>query len=123
MTEELIKIAEKYSTSSGTEKDSMMDSYRKNLRVKSTRFAIAMFSWAIGTLTFSIVLVTFELIPLFIGWLGIAASILIGIANIIKLVKPDLKIYEILSSFGGLVSILFEVLIGIWFLFVLKIVP
>jgi len=76
-----------------------------------------MVCWSIGTLAFSILLVTYEVVPLFIGCLGIAASISIGLVDGMKLVKPNFKVYEVLSSIGGLVSILFEVLIGGWLLF------
>jgi hypothetical protein len=113
----LLSLAEKYSVASNTEKNSLMDSYRSILKTKSTRFAFAMIGWSIGTLAFSIVLVTYGLVPPFIGWLGIVASILIGFANGMILVKPDVKAYEITSSISGLLAILFEVLIGGWLLF------
>jgi len=76
-----------------------------------------MIGWSIGTLAFSIVLVTYGVAIPFIGWLGIVASILIGFANGMKLVKPEVKAYEALSSFSGILSILFEVLIGIALMF------
>jgi len=113
----LLNIAKKYSATSGTEKDSLFDSYCSILQTKSSRFVFAMICWSIGTLAFSILLVTYEVVPLFIGWLGIIASIFIGFLNGINLVKPNLKVYEVLSSIGGLVSILFEILIGGWLLF------
>jgi len=113
----LLKIAKQYSNRSDTEKSSLFDSYRSTLQTKSTRFAFAMVCWSIGTLAFSILLVTYEVVPLFIGCLGIAASISIGLVDGMKLVKPNFKVYEVLSSIGGLVSILFEVLIGGWLLF------
>jgi hypothetical protein len=113
----LLNLAKKYSIASGMEKDSLMDSYRRILKTKSKRFTFAMIGWSVGTLAFSIVLVTFGLVPLFIGWMGIVAGILIGFANGINLVKPDIKIYEALSSISGLLAILFELLIGGWLLF------
>jgi len=113
----LLNIAKKYSATSGMEKDSLFDSYRSTLQTKSSRFTYAMVCWSIGTLAFSILLVTYEVVPLFIGWLGIVASICIGFVDGIKLVKPNFKVYEVLSSIGGLVSILFEALIGGWLLF------
>ena len=76
-----------------------------------------MVGWSIGTLALSIVLVTYALAIPFIGWLGIIASILIGFANGMVIIKPDVKIYENLSSFSGLLAILFEILIGISLLF------
>jgi hypothetical protein len=113
----LLNLARKYSVASGTEKDSLMDSYRSILKRKSTRFAFAMIGWSIGTLAFSIALVINSLTLPFIGWLGIVTGILIGFSNGMKLVKPDVKAYEALSSISGLLAILFEVLIGGWLLF------
>ncbi|MFX1420268.1 MAG: DUF4386 family protein [Promethearchaeota archaeon] len=119
----LLKIAGRYSTTSDAEKDSLMDSYRNILQTKSNRFTFAMIGWSIGTLAFSIVLVIYGVAPLYIGWLGIVASILIGFANMMKLIKPDVKAYETLSSISGLLSILFEVLIGGWLLFFAHVIP
>ncbi len=113
----LLKIAKRYSVSSGVEKDSLMDSYRNILHTKSSRFSFAMICWSIGTLAFSIVLVTYGVALPFIGWIGIVASILIGFANGMKLVKPNVKAYQTLSSISGLLAILFEVLIGISLMF------
>ena len=113
----LLNIAGRYSAASGEEKDSLMNSYRSILKTKSNRFAFAMIGWSIGTLAFSIVLVTYWLTIPFIAWLGIVASILIGFANGMKLLKPDVKAYETMSSISGLLAILFEILIGVWLLF------
>lgn len=113
----LFNIAKKYSAASGTEKNSLFDSYRSILQTKSSRFAFVMVCWAIGTFAFSTMLIAYGVAPSFIGWLGIVASIPIGFLNVIKLAKPSFKLYQTLSSIGGLVSILFEVLIGGWLLF------
>lgn len=113
----LLKLAEKYSVAGDTEKFSLMDSYRSILKTKSTRFAFAMIGWSVGTFAFSIVLVTLELVPLMIGWMGIVAGILIGFANVMNLARPDVKAYETMSSISGLLAILFELLVGGWLLF------
>lgn len=76
-----------------------------------------MICWSIGTLAFSIVLVTYIVVPLFIGWLGIPSSIAVGVINGIKVIKPNFKAYEALSSIGGLAAIVFELIIGVWLLF------
>jgi len=89
-----------------------MDSYRSILKTKSRRFAYAMIGWSVGTLAFSLALIIYGLTLPLIGWLGFITSILIGIANGMKLVKPDVKAYGAVSSFSGLLAILFEVLIG-----------
>jgi len=109
----LIKIARQYSLTSGAEKNSLSDLARSIFKTKDTRFKFAMICWSIGTLAFSIVLVTSEVIPEIIGWLGIVASILVGFGTGIKLVKPKLK-FEVI---GALFAMLFEVVIGAWLLF------
>jgi hypothetical protein len=119
----LLNIAIKYSSISDTEKGSLMDSYRNILHTKSNRFAFAMIGWSIGTLAFSIVLVTYGVAIPFIGWLGISASILIGFANGMKLVKSEVKAYDTLSSISGILAILFEVLIGIALMLFPPIIP
>ena len=113
----LFDIARQYSGAIDAEKKSLFDSYRTILQTKSTRFAFAMICWSIGTLAFSILLVTFVVVPPIIGWIGIVASILVGFSNGLKLVKTASKTYEVLSSIGGLSAILFEVIIGGWLIF------
>jgi hypothetical protein len=119
----LLNISKKYSASSDTEKNSLFDSYRSILQIKSSRFAYAMICWSIGTLAISIMLINLGGVALFFGWLGIVASILIGFSNVIKIVKPKSKAYQILSSIAGLLSILFEILIGGWLMWYSFIIP
>lgn len=109
----LINIARKYSSASGAEKKSLSDSANIIFKGKDTRFKYAMICWSIGTLAFSIVLVNSGFVPQFIGWLGIIASILVGIGTSIKLVKPKIKI----ALIGALFAILFEIIIGGWLLY------
>jgi hypothetical protein len=108
----LLNIARRYSVSGGGEKNSLSDSARTILKAKDYRFKFAMICWSIGTLAFSIVLVTYGVAPAIIGWLGIVASILIGFGTGIKLAEPNLKVPPI----GALFAILFEVIIGVWLL-------
>jgi len=110
----LINIARQYSSTSGAEKTSLSDLARTIFKTKDTRFKFAMICWSIGTLAFSIVLVTSEVVPQIIGWLGIVASILVGFSTGIKLVRPNFKDF---TAIGGLSAILFEVIIGGWLLF------
>jgi len=109
----LINIARQYSGTSGVEKTSLSDLARSIFKTKDTRFKFAMICWSIGTLAFSIVLVTSEVVPEIIGCLGIVASILVGFGTGIKLVKPKFK-FEVI---GALFAMLFEVIIGGWLLF------
>ena len=109
----LLNIARQYSGTSGAEKNSLSDLARTIFKTKDSRFKFAMICWSIGTLAFSIVLVTSEVVPQIIGWLGIVASILVGFGTGIKLVKPKFK-FEVI---GALFAMLFEVIIGGWLLF------
>jgi len=109
----LLNIASKYSVSASAEKDSLSDLAGTIFKTKDYRFKFAMVCWSIGTLAFSIVLVTSEVVPAIIGWVGIVASIFIGFNDGIKLLKPQIKILPI----GALFALLFEVIIGGWLLF------
>jgi len=110
----LLKIARQYSGSSGAEKNSLSELARTIFKTKDSRFKFAMICWSIGTLAYSIVIVTSEVVPQIIGWLGIIASILVGFSTGIKLVKLNVKDF---TTIGGLTAILFEVIIGGWLLF------
>jgi hypothetical protein len=119
-------MARRYSGTSGAEKNSLSDLARTITKANSSRFKYAMILWTIGTLAFSIVLVTYGVVPPFIGWLGIVASILIGFDNVIGLAKPNLKTkpsFRVLLVIGGLSAISFEVIIGGWLLFYSLIIP
>jgi hypothetical protein len=109
----LIDITRKYSSASDAEKKSLSDSARKIFKGKDNIFKYAMICWSIGTLAFSIVLINSGFVPQFIGWLGIIASILVGIGTAIKLVKPKIK----LALIGALFAILFEIIIGGWLVY------
>jgi hypothetical protein len=109
----LIHLARQYSVTSSAEKDSLTDLARSIFKAKDTRFKFAMICWSIGTLAFSIVLVSSGVVPHIIGWLGIVASILVGFGTGMKLVKPKFR-FEVI---GALFAMLFEVILGGWLLF------
>jgi hypothetical protein len=109
----LLNIAGQYSGSSGAERTSLSELARAIFKAKDTRFKFAMICWSIGTLAYSIVLVTSEAVPAIIGWIGIVASILVGLSTGIKLAKLNVRDF---TSIGGLSAILFEVIIGGWLL-------
>jgi len=110
----LLEIARQHSGSNGTEKNSLSELARTIFKTKDSRFKFAMICWSIGTLAYSIVIVTSEVVPQIIGWLGIIASILVGFSTGIKLVKLNVKDF---TTIGGLMAILFEVIFGGWLLF------
>jgi hypothetical protein len=59
------------------------------------------------------VLVNSGFVPIFIGWLGIITSILVGFGTAIKLVNPKIK----LELVGALFAIVFEIIIGGWLIY------
>jgi len=105
----LLNIAKQY-TSSSNKKESLSNKAKNIFKTKDQRFKAAMICWSIGTLAFSIIIVVSEVIPAIIGYLGIIASILVGLTTAIKLAKPNFKD---LTAIGGLTAILFEIIIGI----------
>ena len=109
----LINIAKQYSDTNGAEKNSLSDLAHTIFKTKNIRFKFAMICWSIGTLAFSIIIVTSDVIPQIIGWLGIVSSILVGFGTGIKLVKTNFK-GEVI---GALFAMLFEIIIGGWLLF------
>jgi hypothetical protein len=110
----LINIAGQYSSSSGSKKDSLSDSGRSIFQTLNSRFILSQFLFGIGTLTYSIVFVTYGVVPEIIGGLGLVASILVILGNGTQLAERSFKS---LNLFGGLLMILFEVIFGGWLLF------
>ena len=110
----LLNIAKQYSSSSGAEKNSLSELGRSILKTKNSTFSFAQILFSIGTLSYSILFVTSEVVPAIIGWFGIVASILYGFGNGIILVNPNkaLQIFRV-----GLLILLFEVILGGWLLF------
>jgi hypothetical protein len=111
---ELLNIARKYSCTSGAEKNALIDSGRSILKTKNTVFTSAQVLFSIGTFAYSILFATSGVIPEMIGWFGIVASILYGFGSGVKLVKPNFKA---LWSVGGLLILIFELVLGGWLLF------
>jgi hypothetical protein len=110
----LLNIAIQYSDTSGAEKDALIDLGHSILKTKEFRFVVAQLFFSIGTLAYSILFVTYGVVPAIIGWFGIVASILYGFGNGIFRIKPNFKV---LWNIGGLLILLFEVVLGGWLLF------
>ena len=114
----LLNIARQYSGSSGAEKKSLSDLARTILKTKDLRFTFVLIFWSIGTLAFSILFVAYEVVPSFIGWIGIVGSISYGIGEGIKLVKPNFKVLLAISiHLGEFLALILEVILGGWLLF------
>jgi len=116
----LLNLAKQYPDTNGAEKNALIDLGRSILKTKESRFGFAQILFSIGTLAYSILFVTYGVVPVFFGWFGIVASILYGFGNGIFLIKPNFKI---LWNFGGLLILLFELILGGWLLFYPHIIP
>jgi hypothetical protein len=110
----LLNIAKQFAGSNGAEKTALIDMGRSVLTTKNTVFAFAQILFSIGTLAYSILFVTYGVVPEIIGWLGIVASILYGFGSGIKLVKSNIKA---VWNIGGLLILIFEIVLGGWLLF------
>jgi hypothetical protein len=110
----LLKLAREYSGISGAENYTFIDLGCSILKTKNSSFIFAQVLFSIGTLAYSFLFVTYGVVPEIIGWFGIVATIFYGFGNGIKLVKPNFKI---LWNLGGLLILLFEVVLGGWLLF------
>ncbi|MFW9949949.1 MAG: DUF4386 domain-containing protein [Candidatus Thorarchaeota archaeon] len=110
----LFNIAKHYSDTSGAEKDALITLGRSILETKTSRFSFAQILFSIGTLAYSILFVTYGIVPTIIGWFGIISSILYGFGNMIFHIKSNFKV---LWNIGGLLILLFEVVLGGWLLF------
>ena len=110
----LLNLAKPYSDTSDAEKDALIDLGRSILKTKTSRFSFAQILFSIGTLAYSILFVTYGVVPTIIGWFGIIASMLYGFGNGIFRIKPNFKV---LWNIGGLLILLFEIVLGGWLLF------
>ncbi len=106
-----LNLAIKYSSTSGAEKQALIDSGRSIIKKKEYIFGIAQLFFSIGTFSYSILFVTYAPI---IGWFGIVASILYGLVNALYLIKP--KVSD-LWGIAGLLILIFEIILGGWLLF------
>jgi hypothetical protein len=107
----LLNIARQYPGASGAERNALIDLGRIILKTKSSSFSFAQILFSIGTLAYSTLFVTYGVVPSLIGWFGIVASVMYGLGNVISLVKANFKILGII---GGLLILLFEIVLGGW---------
>ena len=110
----LLKISNQYLATSGAERNALIDLASGILKTKNTVFKFAQILFSIGTLAYSILFATSGVVPEIVGWFGIVASIIYGFGNGITLLKPSSKI---LWSLGGLLILIFELVLGGWLLF------
>lgn len=110
----LLNIAKQHSETSGTEKEALNDLAQSILKTKNNVFTFAQILFSIGTLSYSILFVIYLVMPDFMGWFGIVASIIYGFGSGVKLLKTDFKA---LWGLGGLLILIFELFLGGWLLF------
>ena len=110
----LLTISRQYSGTSGAEKESVSELGRSIVETKHYRFTYAQLLFSIGTLSYSILFVTYAVIPEIIGWFGIVAGLLYGLGNGITVAKPKNKI---VASLGGLLIFVFEAVLGVWLIY------
>jgi hypothetical protein len=115
-----LNLATTYSDTSDSEKNALIDSSRNILKIKEFRFAIAQILFFIGTLAYSSLFVIYGVIPLIIGWIGIIASSIYGIGDIISLKESKFKI---IWSLGGLLVLIFEITLGGWLIYASLTIP
>jgi hypothetical protein len=116
----LLSIAKQYSNPIGAEKTSLSAVALDIIKTKNFVFTFAQILFSIGTLTYSILFVTYGVVPEIMGWFGIVASVLYGCGSGMVLVKPNFKV---LWSLGGLLILIFELVLGGWLLFYPLVVP
>lgn len=110
----LLNLAGQYSVASDVGKKRLIESGRIILQSKNSNFAFAQILFSIGTWAYSILFIIYEVVPALIGWFGLVSSTLYGVANGIMLGKPNIKS---LWNIGGLLILLFEIVLGGWLLF------
>ena len=110
----LLNVARQFSDASDAERNALADLRLHILESKYANFIFAQFLFALGTLAYSILFVTYGVVPAVIGWLGIAAAILYGLGNVMTRLRPGLRA---LWNVGGLLILIFEVVLGGWLVF------
>jgi hypothetical protein len=110
----LVDVAKQYSGSSGTGKQTLIDSGCSILKTKNFVFSLAQILFSIGTLSYCILFVIYEVVPQIIGWFGLVAGFIYLFGNGIRFAKPN---FNALWNLGGLLIWIFELVLGGWMLF------
>ena len=108
----LLNLANQHSDNSGAKRDALINSGRNILKTKESRFGFAQILFSVGTIAYTIVFISSGVAPI-LGWFGLIAGILYGIGNTTFLIKPNFKV---LWNIGGLLVLLFELVLGGWLL-------
>jgi hypothetical protein len=116
----LLGLAKRYAVAGDPERTALVESGRVILHTKNSRFTLAMVLFGVGTLAYSILFVAYGVVPPMIGWLGIVVGALDIVGSGIRLAKPN---FVALAYIGGLLTLIFETMIGGWLLFSSPIIP
>ncbi len=104
-------VASQYATAGEAERQSLRVRALDMFRIRDRRYDFALLLWSAGTLAYSVLFVTQGIVPAFIAWLGVVSAVSGGIGAAVKLLKPDVNPAVML---GGLLAMIFEVLVGGW---------
>ena len=80
------------------------------LATKNRIFTVAQVLFSIGTLSYSILFVIYSILPLYIGWFGIAAAVVYGTGSAVKLKTGSQAVWNV----GGLLILVYELVLGGW---------
>ncbi|UCC16190.1 MAG: DUF4386 domain-containing protein [Dehalococcoidales bacterium] len=105
-----LDLSEQYSAADTTGKDSLVKTGLKILETKNKVFTYAQVLFAIGTLSYSVLFVAYDVLPLYIGWFGIAAAVIYGAGSGVKLKTGSQAVWNI----GGLLILVYELVLGGW---------
>jgi len=103
-------LSEQYSGAGESGKYVLVNQGLKILETKNRIFTSAQVLFSIGTLSYSILFVAYDILPLYIGWFGIAAAIIYGAGSGIKLKNGSQAVWNV----GGLLVLVYELVIGGW---------
>jgi len=110
----MTNTAEQYSSASESEKEVLRGQALSLLEAKNSIFTSAQLLFSAGTFAYSLAFVLYDLVPIYLGWFGIIASIIYGLGNAIYRMKPEFKAAW---DVGGLLIWIFELILGGWLLF------
>ncbi|UCD09844.1 MAG: DUF4386 domain-containing protein [Dehalococcoidales bacterium] len=107
---EFLDLSEQFSTADDNGKESLVKTGLQILETKNRIFTITQVLFSIGTLAYSVLFVVYTILPLYIGWFGIAAAVIYGAGSGIKLKTGSQAVWNIC----GLLILVYELVLGGW---------
>lgn len=105
-----LDLSERYSDAGETGNDSLEKTGLEILGTKNRIFTITQVLFSIGTLSYSVLFVVYNVLPLYIGWFGIAAAVIYGAGSAVKMKTGSQAVWNI----GGLLILVYELVLGGW---------